>query len=118
MVIVAAKVYAKLFNNKKSSSCEQLTLRYSLDSGASPNPESRITLSSERDRLAQSVQLDWRLSPDKYTSDRAAIAQEFEHSGLGQLQIQFTNDTSWQSLRGSPSHRYHAHEYEPQTWCR
>jgi len=39
------------------------------------------------------VQLDWRLSPiDKYTIKRSQqiIAEEFERSGLGKLQIELT----------------------------
>jgi len=71
--------------------------------GASSQSDSRITLSTERDRLGLNrVQLDWRLSPiDKYTIQRSQqiIAQEFERSGLGQLQIELSDDeSSWQSV--------------------
>lgn len=74
-----------------------------------PNPDSRITLSRERDSLGLNrVQLDWRLSPiDKYTIERSQqiIAEEFARSGLGQLQSELTeDDTSWQSVRGSYHH--------------
>jgi len=84
-------------------------VHYCLVSEQAPNPDSRITLSTERDRLGLNrVQLDWRLSPiDKYTIQRSQqiIAQEFERSGLGQLQIELSDDeSSWQSVEGSYHH--------------
>jgi choline dehydrogenase-like flavoprotein len=105
---VAARAYAKLFN--KSLFSEQANLcTTALVSEQAPNPDSRITLSTERDRLGLNrVQLDWRLSPiDKYTIQRSQqiIAQEFERSGLGQLQIELSDDeSSWQSVEGSYHH--------------
>ena len=105
---VAARAYAKLFNksfcSRQSNFCDT-----HLISEQAPNPDSRITLSSERDKLGLNrVQLDWRLSPiDKYTIQRSQqiIAQEFERSGLGKLQIELTDDDScWQSVRGSYHH--------------
>jgi choline dehydrogenase-like flavoprotein len=105
---IAAKAYAKLFN-KKSFSGQPNFCDTHLISEQAPNPDSRITLSTERDKLGLNrVQLDWRLSPiDKYTIQRSQqiIAQEFERSGLGQLQIELTDeDTSWQSVKGSYHH--------------
>jgi choline dehydrogenase-like flavoprotein len=54
------------------------------------------------------VQLDWRLSPiDKYTIQRSQqiLAQEFERSGLGQLQIEISDDdTSWPTFYGCYHH--------------
>lgn len=102
---VAAKAYAKLFNKSGQSKFWDTHLI----SEQAPNPDSRITLSSERDRLGLNrVQLDWRLSPiDKYTISRSQqiIAQEFERSGLGKVQIELTgDDTCWQSLKGSYHH--------------
>ena len=105
---VAAKVGEKLF--KKSFSSRQSNFYDTcLISEQAPNPDSRVMLSNERDRLGLNrVQLDWRLSPiDKYTITRSQqiIAQEFKFSGLGQLQIKLSNDdTSWQSLKGSYHH--------------
>lgn len=68
-----------------------------------PNPDSRITLSRERDELGLNrVQLDWRLSAiDKYTIGRSQeiIAEELSRAGLGQLQIELNNDdAAWHLL--------------------
>lgn len=103
---VAAKAYTKLVNSK-SGECNFCDTH--LISEQAPNPDSRVTLSAERDRLGlQRVQLDWRLSPiDKYTIARSQqiIAEEFERSGLGRLQIELTDDdTSWQAVAGSYHH--------------
>jgi len=106
---VAGRVYAKLFNKKSCSSQGAKFCDTHLIAEQAPNPDSRITLSKERDRLGLNrVQLDWRLSRiDKYTIQRSQqiIAEEFERCGLGQLQIELTDDdTSWQSIRGSYHH--------------
>ena len=106
---VAAKVYAKLLDKKSLSSQGCRLCDTHLISEQAPNPDSRITLSPERDRLGVNrVQLDWRLSPiDKHTIRRSQqiVAQAFERSGLGQLHNEFTDDdTDWQSLTGSYHH--------------
>jgi len=106
---VAARAYKKLFNKKSLCSGEAKFCDTHLIAEQAPNPDSRVTLSRERDRLGLNrVQLDWRLSPiDKYTIERSQqlIAAEFERSGLGQLQIELSDDdTSWQSIRGSYHH--------------
>ena len=104
---LAAKVGEKLF--KKSFDSRQSNFYDTcLISEQAPNPDSRVMLSAERDELGLNrVQLDWRLSPiDKYTITRSQqiIAQEFESSGLGELQIKLSNDdTSW-PLKGSYHH--------------
>lgn len=100
---VAARAYAKVFN-KKPNLCDT-----HLIGEQAPNPDSRIMLSRERDSLGLNrAQLDWRLSPiDKYTIQRAQqiIAEEFERSGLGKLQIELTSDdASWQAVKGSYHH--------------
>jgi len=109
---IAAKAYSKLVNKlvKKGSSAKlpQLCETHLIGEQA-PNPDSRITLSRDRDKLGMNrVQLDWRLSPiDKYTIKRAQqlIAEEFERSGLGKMQIELgDDDASWRSLRGSYHH--------------
>ena len=100
---VAAKAYKKLLN-KPSNLCDT-----HLIGEQAPNPDSRITLSRDRDRLGVNrAQLDWRLSPiDKYTIQRSQqlIAEEFERSGLGKMQIELgDDDASWQALGGSYHH--------------
>ena len=58
-----------------------------------PNPDSRITLSQERDALGLPlVRLDWRLSElDKYSVRRTLeiLALEMGSSGLGRIKIDF-----------------------------
>lgn len=104
---LAAKAYQKLFKScttEKSHFCD-----IHLIGEQAPNPDSRVLLSRERDRLGiNCVQLDWRLSPiDKYTMQRSSqlIAAEFERAGLGKLQVDFTTtDETWRSLKGSYHH--------------
>jgi choline dehydrogenase-like flavoprotein len=105
---IAARALAKLFN-KSFYSRQSNLCRTHLVAEQAPNPDSRITLSRERDRLGLNrVQLDWRLSPiDKYTIQRSQqiLAQEFERSGLGQLQIEISDDdTSWPTFYGCYHH--------------
>jgi choline dehydrogenase-like flavoprotein len=67
-----------------------------------PNPDSRVLLSPERDRLGKNrVWLDWRLSDmDLFTMKRVyqILAEELGRAGLGRLKVPFAeNDTSWPS---------------------
>ena len=76
---------------------------------AAPNPDSRVTLTTERDRLGQNrVRLHWRLSAsDKRTLRRSQeiIGTELGRAGLGRLIVMLDNDdTSWPS---SPFHSWH-----------
>lgn len=104
----ADKVTKKLF--KQSIATRQFNFCDThLIGEQAPNPDSRITLSRDRDRLGMNrVQLDWRLSPiDKYTIKRSQqlIAEEFERSGLGKIQIELGDDeTTWRSVTGSYHH--------------
>ena len=63
-----------------------------------PNPDSRVTLSTERDSLGMSrVRLDWRLSGmDKRSITRAheIIGEELGRAGLGRLKITLGDDDS------------------------
>ena len=71
-----------------------------------PNPESRVTLSSERDRLGMNrVRLNWRLSSiDKESVRRAheIIGEELGRARLGRLRVELDDDdTAWPpSLKG------------------
>lgn len=64
-----------------------------------PNPESRVSLSSERDKLGLNrAQLDWRLSElDKINMRRflEILAREVGRFGLGRVRILLNNDNSW-----------------------
>lgn len=105
---VGARVYAKLFSKKFYSRQSNFCSMHLIGEQA-PNPDSRITLGSERDRFGlNQVKLDWRLSSiDKYTIVRSQelIAEAFERSGAGKYQIELTDDdTTWQSVIGSYHH--------------
>jgi choline dehydrogenase-like flavoprotein len=74
-----------------------------------PNPDSRVRLGSERDRLGQPrLQLDWRLSAlDKYSVRRAMeiFGLELGRAGLGRLQIGSDDDAAWPAdLQGGWHH--------------
>ncbi len=60
--------------------------RITLIAEQSPNRDSRVTLSRERDRLGSNqVKLDWRLTDlDRHTVRRSAeiLSEELEHSGI------------------------------------
>jgi choline dehydrogenase-like flavoprotein len=64
-----------------------------------PNPESRVTLSDERDSLGvHKLVLDWRLSAlDKHTIVRAheLMGQTLARAGLGRIRITLTRDDSF-----------------------
>jgi len=65
-----------------------------------PNPDSRVSLSSERDALGQQrVRLDWRLTAaDKNTLKRSLeiIGAELGHAALGRLKIDLgEGDNAW-----------------------
>jgi choline dehydrogenase-like flavoprotein len=65
-----------------------------------PNPESRVTLSRERDRLGmRRVRLNWRLSDIDRRSVRRAheiIGEELGRAGLGRLRVELDpDDPSW-----------------------
>lgn len=105
---IAAKVYAKLFDKQSLSPQRCQLCDTHLISEQAPNPDSRITLSRDRDRLGvNQVQLDWRLTAlDRYTIKRSQqlLAEAFERSGLGELNTEFTDEEAWQGLTGSYHH--------------
>jgi len=69
-----------------------------------PNPDSRITLSSDRDQLGMPrVKLDWRLSEiDKHTvvAGQLALARELGHLGIGRVRTELDEDLDPASLEG------------------
>jgi choline dehydrogenase-like flavoprotein len=74
----------KIFNRKKIR-------LYSLEnmSEQAPNPDSRVTLSSDKDKLGMNhIRLDWRLSPidiDSAIRTQEILDREFQREGLGRL---------------------------------
>ena len=73
----------------------------------SPNPESRITLGSDRDALGlQRPVLDWRLTRlDSHSLKRSLrlVAEEFGRLGLGRMKVDF-KDWGKRVLLRKPSH--------------
>ncbi|WP_036478998.1 GMC oxidoreductase [Myxosarcina sp. GI1] len=101
---IALKAYEKLSKSKITA----LTYDTHLIAEQAPNPDSRVTLSSERDRLGLNrAKLDWRLTPlDKHTIKRSQeiITGEIERLGLGKATLELTDESSWQHLTGSYHH--------------
>jgi choline dehydrogenase-like flavoprotein len=73
-----------------------------------PNPESRVTLSEERDALGlPRVRLDWRLSPiDIATISRAKqiLDEELRRAGIGRLRIELRGSRPPPDLHGGWHH--------------
>lgn len=86
--------YHKLF--KSSSKRKLFKLVNCIE--PTPNPESRVTLTKDRDMLGQNrVRLDWRLSEiDKRTFIRSQeiIGLELGRAGIGRLMVAFDKDNS------------------------
>jgi choline dehydrogenase-like flavoprotein len=95
--------FLKTFNRKKVRQFVLLVM-----SEQSPNPRSRVTLCSERDRLGQNlVRLDWQLSPIDIQSvvrSQKMLDQELRLSGLGQLHFNLHEETPPQRVMGGYHH--------------
>lgn len=71
----------------------------------SPNPNSRVTIGTERDALGMPrVKLDWRLSPIDKRSIRVfygLLGQEIGRAGIGRVKLKdwlLNDDTTWPSF--------------------
>ncbi len=73
-----------------------------------PNPESRVTLSDEKDVFGRRrAQLHWRVEPlDIFTLRRAQeiLGEELRRSGLGRLEIEMKDDAPPPDLHGGWHH--------------
>jgi choline dehydrogenase-like flavoprotein len=74
-----------------------------------PNPDSRVTLGTERDEFGMPrPNLDWRLSPiDRESVDRAlqVLGQELGRTGIGRLRVRLPEGEGWPSdLEGGYHH--------------
>jgi len=82
--------------------------RLSNMSEQSPNPDSRVTLGSDRDSLGQRrVRLDWRLTPFDIESAKRSqeiLDKELRHSGLGRLYIELNDKTPPHRINGGWHH--------------
>jgi len=106
------EVYKRLFNTRTGlfnnpHPLKQAALRTKMEQA--PNPESRVTLSTDRDLLGQNkIRLNWQLSEIEQRSVRRShelIAMEFGRAGLGRVRIDLSEDGSWpSSLSGGLHH--------------
>lgn len=73
-----------------------------------PNPDSRITLSSEKDMLDRNrIRLDWRLSSIDMRSiiqSQEIIDAQLRSAGLGRLQIALKDESEIQGVQGGWHH--------------
>lgn len=73
-----------------------------------PNPNSRVTLTQDRDRLGQNrALLDWQLTSLDIWNIRHAqeiVDEEFRRAGLGHLEIELEDDTPPPHLHGGWHH--------------
>ncbi len=79
-------------------SCEQV-----------PNPDSRVSLSSQRDRLGlQRLKLDWRLTEQdrlSFYANLRSLALEFGALGIGRMLETIADQNSWpEPVRGGNHH--------------
>ena len=93
---VASAVFWKVFRGV--TPIKAFRLRCTVEQ--SPNPNSRVTLSLERDALGQNrTQIDWRLSSIEKRSlirSLTIMGEEFGRAGLGRLKITLDDhDSSW-----------------------
>ena len=73
-----------------------------------PNPESRVTLSFDKDNLGMNrVRLNWRLSPidiESAVRTLQIIGHEFQRAGIGRLYFSLQDDTPPMSVGGGWHH--------------
>jgi choline dehydrogenase-like flavoprotein len=74
-----------------------------------PNPESRVSLSAERDAFSiPRVRIDWRLAPvDRWSLRRSLeiLATQLGRAGLGRLRIDLNDhDQSWPDVLRDAGH--------------
>ena len=95
---IARTSFTRIINRQASPKIFKLLTMFA----PTPNPESRVNLTAERDILGQSkVRLQWQLSAsDKHTVRRSQeiLARELGRSGLGRLMtVLEMDDTVWSS---------------------
>ncbi len=73
-----------------------------------PNPDSRVTLLDEVDRLGlRKTRLDWQLGEADRASIRRSMevfAAEFGRSGIGRVRIRMDDEAEWPATRGGDHH--------------
>lgn len=73
-----------------------------------PNPDSRVTLMEETDRLGlRKARLDWKLSEQDVRSIRRSmeiVAEEIGATGLGKVRIVMDDTDEWPPTRGGDHH--------------
>lgn len=100
---VAAAGYRKL----RGRSAPVRLLRFHSRVEVAPNPESRVTLGPDRDRLGQRrVRLDWRFGAPELASLRRVhelIGQEAARIGFGAVHVDLGSDAPLWPMRIAPS---------------
>ena len=108
MGAVAATVYDRRVKRTGKRRVKGGTYRLDHMVEQAPNPESRVTLSDERDALGQRrVKLDWRLTRDDMRSwvrAQQIIDEEFRRAGVGRLQIDVDREEPPPGVRGGWHH--------------
>jgi choline dehydrogenase-like flavoprotein len=102
---VAKATYTKLFKGVIPVQAYSLTTAIE----QAPNPESRVSLSSERDAFSiPRVKIDWRLAPVDRRSLRRSLeilAMQLGRAGLGRLRIDLNQqDQSWPDVLRDTGH--------------
>jgi choline dehydrogenase-like flavoprotein len=73
-----------------------------------PNPQSRVTLASEKDILGlPKIRLEWRLTEQdrrSFVAHVRSLGQEFGALGVGRLRIKVEDDGQWPERVGGGSH--------------
>ena len=95
--------FCKVFNKKRIR-----MFRLAHMSEQTPNPNSRVILSEERDSLGLNrVRLNWQVSPMDILSairTQKIINEELLHAGLGRVYIQMKDETPPSDLHGGYHH--------------
>jgi len=103
------KVILDLSDYKKNTHDGQYAIFYThIRAEQSPNPDSRVTLSSKRDKLGlRRARLDWRLSEFDIRSiskSMRIIGEEFGHSGLGRVKMFNSDESFWKKWISGGNH--------------
>ncbi|MEM1222830.1 MAG: GMC family oxidoreductase [Verrucomicrobiota bacterium] len=106
----SAHLCAHILRNRSEKEIQGAPVAFQLHqmSEQSPNPESRVTLSEERDRFGSfTVKLDWKISPIDIRTIRRAheiINRDFQKAGLGKLKPGNFNKSPPEGITGGLHH--------------
>ena len=105
---IASKGYAKATGRPRDKLPTERIFRLDNMAEQAPNPDSRVTLSGQRDALGMPrVRLEWRVMAEDMLSmarSQEIIDEELRRAGLGRLQIDLDSDTPPPGLKGGWHH--------------